>query len=360
MRSTGQYHLFATEPGARRLQRARMLAHEGRTRDAEHAYRAAVAEDPADRSAWGELFEFLRTARRHPEALSTAEHAAAQFPGEAFPLALVGAAHVELGQWSEGLDWIQKAIALDPDLALAWHEAGYAAWRAGEHAQALMAVDRAFALDPHGATLELRGRILRDAGRYLAAEVSFSAAAEAAEYGDQRREAERQLAVTRRYAAFHGSRPAALPVHRRWFAETGGACLTAANGEPPPSDGALVQAFVELAHEEGWAFTRLVTADDWPGWAPLKGLVTAQGPGDRTLVAAHTTSDACSPCREVMAGIAETGRGLSFALAAPFDAGSPVDVVGRIGEAGGGRVDLGGACEMARHPESRLARRILR
>jgi hypothetical protein len=37
-----------------------------------------------------------------------------------------------------------------------------------------------------------------------------------------------------------------------------------------------------------------------------------------------------------------------------------VDVVGRIGEAGGGRVDLGGACEMARHPESRLARRILR
>src|SRR5690349_17945588 len=283
MRSTAQYRLFAPGPKARRLARARALAHEGRPADAEVAYRAAMTEDPDDREAWSELFDLFRTAGRQEDALTTAEHAAAHFPGEAFPLALVGAAHVELGHWVEGLDWIQKAIALDPDLALAWHEAGYAAWKAGEHGQALMAVDRAFALDPHGSTLDLRGRILRDAGRYLAAEVAFTGAAEAAEFNDQKRNAERQISITRRYAAYHGHRPSALPVHRRWFAESGAAVLTAAGGEPPPNDGQLINAFIEIAEEEGWRFTRIVTGDDWHGWTPLHRLLTAESKGDIPL-----------------------------------------------------------------------------
>lgn len=360
MRSSAQYRLFAPEPGARRLARARSLAHEGRPQDAELAYRAALSDDPDDRTAWSELFELLRSGGHSDDALSTAEHAAAQFPGEGFPLALVGAAHVELGHWPEGLDWIQKAIALDPDLALAWHEAGYAAWKAGEHAQALMAVDRAFALDPHGATLELRGRILRDAGRYLAAEVAFTGAAEAAEFTDQRRLAERQIAVTRRYAAYHGHRPTALPVHRRWFAETGGASLTAAGGEPPPNDGALITAFIELAEEEGWRFTRIVTGDEWHGWSPLHRLLTTERNGDIPLAVAHAPDNACEACLDVAMGIRETGRGLTFSLVAPFGIDAPIDIAGRVGESAGGKIDIGGALEMVRHPESRLGRRILK
>ncbi|HEX7918491.1 MAG TPA: tetratricopeptide repeat protein, partial [Gemmatimonadales bacterium] len=107
MRSTAQYRLFTAEPGARRLARARALMHEGRPEESELAYRAALTEDPNDRTAWTELFELFRSKGRWEDALSTAEHAAAQFPGEAFPLAIVGAGHVELGHWVEGLDWIQ-------------------------------------------------------------------------------------------------------------------------------------------------------------------------------------------------------------------------------------------------------------
>ena len=360
MRSTAQYRIFAPEPKARRLARARTLAHDGRPQDAELAYRAAMTEDPDDREAWTELFELFRTGGHWEDALSTAEHAAAHFQGEAFPLALIGAAHVELGHWVEGLDWIQKAIALDPDLAVAWHEAGFAAWRAGEHGQALMAVDRAFALDPHGATLDLRGRILRDAGRYLAAEVAFTGAAEAAEFSDQRRNAERQVAITRRYAAYHGHRPAALPVHRRWFSESGGACLTAAGGEPPPNDGALINAFIELAEEEGWRFTRIVTGDDWHGWIPLHRLLAIETNGDIPLAVARSPFESSAACREVARGIAESGRGLAFVLEVPFGMGAPVDIAGRVGESGGGRIDVDGALEMVRHPEGRLARRVLR
>lgn len=360
MRSTAQYRLFTTEPGARRLARARALMHEGRPADSEIAYRAALTEDPDDPTAWTELFELFRSRGRWEDALSTAEHAAAHFPGEAFPLAIVGAAHVELGHWMEGLDWIQKAIALDPDLALAWHEAGYAAWKGGEHGQALMAVDRAFALDPHGATLDLRGRILRDAGRYLAAEVAFTGALEAAEFNDQRRNAERQIAITRRYAAYHGHRPSALPVHRRWFAESGAAVLTAAGGDPPPNDGALINAFIEIAEEEGWRFTRIVTGDDWHGWSPLHRLLTADAVGDIPLAVAHAPTQACEACLEVAAEIAESGRGMTFSLVAPYGDRSPIDIVGRIGENGGGKIDVPGALEMARHPESRLAGRVLR
>ena len=342
------------------MARARAFAHEARPQDAEIAYRAAITDDPDDRTAWSELFELFRSAGHWEDSLSTAEHAAAHFPGEAFPLALVGAAHVELGHWVEGMDWIQKAIALDPDMAVAWHEAGYAAWKAGEHAQALMAVDRAFALDPHGATLDLRGRILRDAGRYLAAEVAFTGAAEAAEFGDQRRNAERQIAVTRRYAAYHGHRPSALPVHRRWFAETGGASLTTAGGEAPPNDDALITAFIEVAEEEGWRFTRIVTGDDWHGWSPLHRLLTAERNGDVPLSVAKSPVDACQICRDIRYTIAESGRGLAFALTVPFGEEHPIDIAGRVGESEGGRIDVSGALEMMRHPESRLGRRILR
>ena len=360
MRSTAQYRIFPPEPRARKLARARALAHEGRPAEAELAYRAVMTENPDNREAWSELFELFRGGRKWDDALSTAEHAAAQFPGEAFPLALVGAAHVELGHWTEGLDWIQKAIALDPDLAVAWHEAGYAAWKAGEHGQALMAVDRAFALDPHGSTLDLRGRILRDAGRYLAAEVAFTGAAEAAEFTDQRRHAEHEIAITRRYAAYHGHRPAALPVHRRWFAESGGACLTAAGGEPPPNDGMLINAFIETAEEEGWRFTRVVTGDDWHGWSPLHRLLTAERVGDIPLAVAKSPSEACEACRDVAATIGETGRGLTFTLSTPYGVNAPVDVTGRIGDVGGGKIDIAGALEMVRHPEGRLAGRVLK
>ena len=136
--------------------------------------------------------------------------------------------------------------------------------------------------------------------------------------------------------------------------------MTAAGGEPPPNDGALITAFIELAEEEGWRFTRIVTGDEWHGWSPLHRLLTAERDGDIPLAVAHAPSNACEACLKVVQGIAETGRGLAFSLLAPFGVDAPIDVAGRVGDSSGGRIDLSGALEMVRHPEGRLARRMLR
>src|SRR3989475_6500643 len=114
-----------------------------------------------------------------------AEGAAAQFGESAFALTLKGAALTELGRYREALAVLDRAVESDPDLALVWHELGYAAYRLGDGNRALLALDRAFALEPHTETLRLRGRILRDAGRYQAAEAAFEGAAQAAEHGEQ-------------------------------------------------------------------------------------------------------------------------------------------------------------------------------
>lgn len=362
MHSTAQFRVFGTSPSERRLVRARQLARDGRSAEAEDAYRTALAEDPGGRAAWGEYFEWLRAAGRHDDALLLAERATAQFPGEAFALALVGAAQVELGRYREGLESLDRAARADPDLGLVWHETGYAAWRLGESARALMAVDRAFALDPHGATLHLRGRILCDAGRYLAAEVAFTGAMEAAEFREQREDAERHLAAVRRYAAFPGSRPGTLSIPRRWFAETGGVALTVPGGDATPTDEVILQAFAELAREEGWQFTAIHATDGWSGWQALAraltlSLVPVTEPGEEIPLVV-TRSPAIGGLRWEMAvaRIQETRTGLSLALMSPpTDTGA--DVVGRLEGAEPCQVELAAATEAAEHPSSRLAGR---
>ena len=184
---------------------------------------------------------------------------------------------------AKGLVALEQAAARNPDFAMVWHEAGYAAYRLGEHDRALLALDRAFALEPHSGTLHLRGKILRGAGRYLAAEVAFQGAAEAAEFPEQRAEAERQVAITRRYAAFSGRRPTELIASQRWFGDHGASLLTRADGEHHPSPERLVQEFITVAREEGWRFTHLVTTDEWDGWVALAAALSLPGHDGRAL-----------------------------------------------------------------------------
>ena len=362
MYSTAQFRVFGVSPAERRLVRARQLMRDGRSAEAEDAYQSLLADDPGERKAWGEYFEWLRSERRYDDALFLAERAAEHFSGEAFPLALQGAAQVELGRYREGLEALDHAAQADPDLGLVWHETGNAAWRLGELSRALLAVDRAFALDPHGATLLLRGKILRDAGRYLAAEVAFTGAMEAAEFTEQRREAERQVAVTRRYGAFPGRTPAALSAPRRWFAETGGAVLTAPGGEATPDEADLLHAFADLAREEEWRFTAIHATDSWPGWQALAralslALLPVADQGEEIpLVVTRSPALGGLKWEMAVARLTETGVGMSFALRAPAES-SGADVVGVLEEMEGCHVDLAAAQEAARHPSSRLARR---
>src|SRR5437667_174151 len=239
MRTTAEYELFPDAPSERALARARWLAREGRVTEAADAYREVLATHPLLKPCWAEYFELLRRGGRAAEALRVAEGAAAQFGESAFAFTLKGAALTELGRYREALAVLDRAVESDPDLALVWHELGYAAYRLGDGNRALLALDRAFALEPHTETLRLRGRILRDAGRYQAAEVAFEGAAQAAEHGEQREEAEREIASTRRYVFYAPRRPDQLSPAERWFADTGTVVLTPHAGPVAPSDAVL-------------------------------------------------------------------------------------------------------------------------
>src|SRR6266702_1354412 len=306
MRTTASYELFPDAPSERAMARARYLAREGRVADAEKAYRELLAEHPDLKAGWAECFELLRGQGRSEDALRLAEAARAQFGDSAFSLALKGAALIELTRYREALATLEQAVEFDPDLALVWHELGYAAFRLGDRTRALLALDRAFALEPHTETRRLRGRILRDAGRYQAAEVAYEGAAQAAEHREQRASAEREIAATRRYAFYAPRRPDELTPAERWFAETGTVVLASDDASDAPDDATLAAAFLDLARDSGWRFGQIVALGPaLPVWRTLADalrapLVTrtgfdAGGRRTRQVNAGHALSEALHP-----------------------------------------------------------------
>ena len=365
MFTTSQFRVFATEPGERALTTARQFLQNGHLEAAEEAYLELIDTQPDLKLAWGEYFTMLRNARRFEEALALSAQAADRFGDDAFPATLKGASLVELGRYREALVALEHAASLDPGLALVWHEAGYAAYRLGEYARALLALDRAFALEPHSGTLHLRGKILRTAGRYLAAEVAFQGAAEAAEFDEQRVEAVRQVSVTRRYALFGPTKPIDLHESRRWFAETGAVPLTYHADLHPPSDEDLVRGFVQFAREQEWRFTGIYQADAWPGWSLLTdelGLDTAADAkfkaGAVPLVVARQPQTGEPVWDDAVAFVQRARAGLVFVLHQPTDQ-APADIFGVLAGQAGGMLDLATASEVVQHPNSVLQDRRL-
>ena len=372
MRNTASFNLFPDAPTERRMARARWLAREGRLKDAETAYRTVLDRHPEFRDCWAEYFELLRRNHRLTDALRLAETATERFGGDAFTHTLRGAALIELGRYTEALAALEQALEHDPDLAAAWHELGLAAHRLRDGNRALLALDRAFALEPHTATLSLRGRVLRAAGRFVAAEVSFEGAAEAAEHDEQRADARREITVTRRYALWAPRRPADLAPAEVWFAETGGTVLASRPNAGPPGDEALVAAFAELAHDRGWRFDQVVvtapTRAPWPALAAALGAPAVVpdrfDPGTVPLVAARHVPVANPAWRRIAGAVHERGAGLVFLLEHPDQAaGRPqADVVGVL-TSGGTRhasaPDPGRAVSQAQHPAAAVAKRRL-
>ncbi len=363
MYSTDQFRVFSGAAADRLLSRPRRLAQEDRGDDAERAYQELLLTNPDLRAAWMELFALFRVAGRHADALSLAERSVVEFGDLGLSATLRGAALVELGRFREGLSELDRAAQLDPDSGLVWHEAGYAAFRLGELSRALMALDRAFALEPHGATLQLRGRVLRQAGRYLAAEVAFEGAAQAAEFPAQRSAAEQEIRVTRRFAAFPGSKPEALPPARRWFAEHGAVILTGMPGAPA-TEPDLVHGMAQLTRDLGWRFTAVVPLEAWPGWYDLAQTldipIAAALPADPSAVPLVATRNPASAPRwtEVGEALRTGGRGATLALLQPADL-PPADIAGQLAGVPPRALDLAFAVETAQHPEGRLAHRVL-
>src|SRR5881409_49520 len=113
MRTTASYELFPDAPSERAMARARYLAREGRIAEAEKAYRDVLAGNPELKVCWAECFELLRGNGRTQDALRLAEAARAQFGDSAFPLALMGAALVDLERYREALRTLEEAVELE-------------------------------------------------------------------------------------------------------------------------------------------------------------------------------------------------------------------------------------------------------
>jgi Flp pilus assembly protein TadD len=378
MRTTASYDLFPDAPSERAMVRARWLVREGRTADAESAYRALLSSHPDLKVCWAEYFELLRASGRTAEALQLAERAGAQFGDTGFSLTLRGAALIELGRYPDALSALERAVEADPDLALVWHELGWAAYRLGDKNRALLALDRAFALEPHTETLKLRGRVLRDAGRYQAAEVAFEGAAQAAEHAEQRADAEREIGVTRRYGFYAPRKPEDLGPAERWFADTGSVVLAPDPGPVAPGDETLVATFAEVAQDSGWRFGQVIAvgppppAAAAPVWsdlaervgAPLVG-PAAFDPAACPLVVAERPLPADRGWVQVAAAVPAQGAGLVLVMEHPAETAAALtaDVIGVLTDGGERRMrapNPAHALSEAQHPGARLAGRRLR
>jgi tetratricopeptide (TPR) repeat protein len=375
MRTTASYDLFPDARSERALARARWLAREGRTRDAQSAYDELLTSKPELKSAWAEYFELLRTSGRGAEALQLADRARAAFGETGFAFTLRGAALAELGRYPEALAELERAVEVDPDFALVWHELGYAAYKLGDKNRALLALDRAFALEPHTDTLRLRGQILRDAGRYQAAEVAFEGAAQAAEHAEQRADAEREIAVTRRYGGYGPRRPEDLTPAERWFADTGSVVLASTPGPVAPSDETIVATFAEVAANCGWHFGQVILLG--PEFPAIHDLADRLG---APLVTPAALDESVCPLivglkplyadrtwTGIATKLASQRSGVMFALEHPAEPAAAAeitsDVIGVMTDAGTRRArapNPAHATTEAQDPGARLAGRRLR
>lgn len=372
MRTTASYDLFPDARSELALARARWLAREGRMRDAQSAYDELLAANPELKACWAEYFELLRASGKPDDALQLADRARTTFGETGFSFTLRGAALTELGRYPEALAELERAVEADPDLGLVWHELGYAAYKLGDRNRALLALDRAFALEPHTDTLKLRGQILREAGRYQAAEVAFEGAAQAAEHAEQRADAEREIATTRRYGAYAPRRPEDLTPAERWFADTGSVVLASTPGPVAPSDETLVATFAEVSANSGWHFGQVILlGPEFPACTDLAErmgapLVTAAAldPAVCPLIVGLRPLAADRTWNGIVSNLTSQSIGLVFALEHPSDAQTvTTDVIGVLTDAGQRRERAPNPAQAladAQHPAARLAGRRLR
>jgi tetratricopeptide (TPR) repeat protein len=343
MRLTSSFAVFRADPGEQDLAKARWHARDGRLETAEDEYRKVLETNPGMTTGWIELFDLLRRQGRLNHALEAAEQAEAHFgPEAAMPLALKGAALSEMGRTKDAVKALEAALERDGNLALAWHELAYAAYRVGELPRALLALDRAFALEPHTDTLMLRGRILREAGQYEAATVSFEAARQATDHDVPQREAERELLATSRAASLGGKRPRQFTARERAFVLSGTVILApevVTVDELAASFAGCVAAFAPLVRQVGWRPAAIAGA--LPADRPLAEAI------GKSLGVAVTVSAALDPADQPMivtvfnnggeewakqlARCERWKSGLTFALAQTPAAPDVADVAGRLG-----------------------------
>lgn len=369
MRTTSSFEIFPNDASERALAKARWLRREGRLQEAEDVYRSVMKQQPGLRAGWTECFDLLRRSGHIEEALALATDAERTFATDAFPIALRGAALIEQARFQEALEALEAAVVRDPDLALTWHELGYAAYRLGDGNRALLALDRAFALEPHTETLTLRGRILRAAGELYAATVAFEAALHSATHDEQRTEIEHEILITQRLGDFAPRRPRDLTRAERWFTEHGTVVLAATGPGRPPTTPELVHAFVSLAHDRGWEFGQVVTpSDDAISRTVAERLGISCEPLDHIdperipLVFAERPPVGQPDWKSAVDRVNEERKGAVFMAWCSVGDTPDADVVGGLDDDGvplALEIDAAQAIVMAQHPVANIAGREL-
>ncbi len=214
----------------------------------------------------------------------------------------------------------------------------------------------------------LRGKILRDAGEFYAAEVAFEGALHSAAHKDQEGRIQNEIFITRRRGAFTPAWVEALTEAQEWFATHGTLVLGSDKGETPPSQTDLVAALAKLRDDRQWQFGQIVVQSKEScgllfqtfgvpitTWDLVDTDLVPLAVAPRPMPEDPKWQDACK-------AIEDGGRGLTLILAHPIDVEPEVDVVGSL-EVDGKPLplipDSSTALVMAQHPAARLADRLL-
>ena len=159
----------SSEPAVRR-QFGRALSQAKRPDDALIAVDRAIEQDPTAQESWKLRGVILSEFERQEEAITSFEHAfehAKDDASRAILLRGIGNAQWELKRYQQGLETLNRAIALDPTDAPSWSNRGNCLADLGRLEEALASYERALALNPRYAVAwNNKGNTLRHLRRY--------------------------------------------------------------------------------------------------------------------------------------------------------------------------------------------------
>ncbi len=160
---------------AARTSLADCYATQGRSEDAENAYRRVLAVKPDDSAAAMGLSRLLRSHGRDAkarEALEDFQRAKRLSDAQAQAALALTVAKEAFGRerWSEAILQARRALDIEPDLAEGHALVGAASLRAGDSRTARAAFERVLVLDPkHGSARVYLARVLESEGDYAGA-----------------------------------------------------------------------------------------------------------------------------------------------------------------------------------------------
>jgi Flp pilus assembly protein TadD len=164
-----------THASGRRTSLAHCYARQGRSEDAESAYRRVLAVKPDDSAAAMGLSRLLRSqgrAAKAREVLEGFQRAKRLSDAQAQAALALTVAKEAFGreQWSEAILHARRALDIEPDLAEGHALVGAASLRAGDSQTARAAFERVLVLDPnHGRARVYLARVLESEGDYAGA-----------------------------------------------------------------------------------------------------------------------------------------------------------------------------------------------